>query len=62
MPLRKFKEEEKDLGFTAFGLVIAFLKDALVDEQILKPGSYHEFNPESSQSVGSGLEYMVLDA
>ena len=30
--LRSFKEEEKDLGLTAYGLVVAFLKDALVDE------------------------------
>lgn len=31
-PLKKFRDEEKDLGFNAFGMAIAFLIDALVDE------------------------------
>ena len=31
-PLRDFKNDEKDLGFNAFGMSIAFLIDALIDE------------------------------
>lgn len=64
-PLRNFKNQEKDLGFNAFGMAIAFLVDALVDEQTLKPGNYKEYSPESSNVMGggeAGLEYMVLDA
>lgn len=62
-PLRDFKLADKDLGFNAFGMAIAFLVDALVDEQILKPGTYKQYNPESSTFMnGGGLEYMVLDA
>ena len=46
-PLRNFKQSEKDLGFNAFGMAIAFLIDALIDEQILKPGVYKQYCPES---------------
>lgn len=60
-PLREFKIAERDLGFTAFGMTIAFLTDALVDEKILKPGNYREFNPQSSLEL-SGLDTMILDA
>jgi len=61
-PLRDFKRAEKDLGFNAFGMAIAFLIDALIDEQTLKPGNFKEYSPESSTVVTGGLEYMVLDA
>ena len=60
-PLRDFKNEEKDLGFNAFGMAIAFLIDALIDEQTLKPGLYKEYTPEQG-AISSSLEYMVLDA
>lgn len=59
-PLRNFKENEKDLGFNSFGMAIAFLIDALIDEQTLKPGNYREYSPESGALAS--LEYMVLDA
>ena len=41
-------------------MAVAFLVDALIDEQTLKPGTYKEYSPESS--VSTSLEYMVLDA
>lgn len=41
-------------------MAIAFLRDALIDEQTLKPGNYQEYSPESGTK--SSLEYMVLDA
>ena len=46
-PLRRFREQEKDLGLNAFGMAVAFLTDALIDDQTLKPGTYKEYSPES---------------
>ena len=43
-------------------MAVAFLIDALIDEQTVKPGIYKEYSPESSNAVNGNLEYMVLDA
>jgi hypothetical protein len=64
-PLRAIKEEEKDLAFNALGMVIAFLTDALIDEQTISPGNFKIYTPESTYGGnrgGDALEYMVLDA
>ena len=61
-PLRQFREQEKDLGLNAFGMAVAFLTDALIDDQTLKPGTYWEYSPESCSDPTESLEYMVLDA
>lgn len=61
-PLRNFKQAEKDLAFNSFGMAIAFLVDALIDEQTLRPGTFKEYSPESNTTITNGLQYMVLDA
>lgn len=43
-------------------MVMAFLIDALIDEQVLKPGTYHEYCPLQKTLGGVSLDYMVLDA
>ena len=30
--LRRLRDDEKDLAFQAFGMAVAFLKDAMIDE------------------------------
>ena len=43
-------------------MAVAFLTDALIDDQTLKPGTYREYSPESYSDPTESLEYMVLDA
>lgn len=54
--------DEKDLAFNSFGMVIAFLTEALIDEQTITPGDYHIYTPENASIDKGGLDYMVLDA
>ena len=54
-PLRDFKHAEKDLAFNSFGMAIAFLIDALIDEQTIKPGTFKEYSPENSTVINGGL-------
>ena len=39
-------------------MAIAFLKDAMIDEETIKMGMFSEYSPHSS----TGLDHMVLDA
>ena len=43
--LGNFKRDEKWIGFEAVGMTIAFLTDALIDQETLKTGMYSEYNP-----------------
>ena len=61
LALSQLKREEKDLAFNAFGMAVAFLTDALIDEQTLVPGHFEVYEPASKQGTGA-LQYMVLDA
>ena len=56
--LKKLQDSDQEFAFNALGMSIAFLEDALIVEQTIKPAIYHEFTPESSVRN----EYMVLDA
>ena len=49
------------MAFNAFGMTMAFLTDALIDEQTIVPGHYEIYEPEGKQGT-RGLQYMVLDA
>jgi len=49
-PLVTLRKQDKDLGFCALGMAIAFLQDALIDEQTIKPGSYYLYEPESKKA------------
>lgn len=66
------RDQEKDLAFQAFGMAIAFLQDALIDEHTIMTATYFLYEPESKKAEtaratpakGSSLalKNMVLDA
>ena len=60
-PLQRIKFEEQDLAMIAVGMTVAFLTEALIDEQMIKTGTYHLYSPESKESINE-LNYMVLDS
>ena len=43
--LQKYQLDDKDLGFNALGMSIAFLIDAMIAEQTMKLGIYTEYVP-----------------
>ena len=45
----------------ALGMTIAFLTDALIDEHVIKTGTYQQYEPESKPNLKS-LNCMVLDS
>ena len=49
--LQTLKDEEKDLAYNAFGMAIAFLTDALIDEQTIVPAHYEIYEPEAKQGT-----------
>jgi len=46
-PLKEIKDQEKDLAVQSFGMAMAFLEEALIDEQTIKPAHYELYEPES---------------
>jgi DNA mismatch repair protein MSH6 len=57
--LQTLAAKDKDLAFMSLGMSIAFLEDALIDQQTIVPGEYLVYEPESKQQT---MDYMVLDA
>ena len=43
--LVRLKETEKDLAINALGMAFAYLSDALIDDQIIIPGTFFEYEP-----------------
>ena len=39
------------MAYNAFGMAIAFLTDALIDEQTIVPGKYEIYEPEAKQGT-----------
>ena len=45
--LKQLKDEELDLPINALGMAFSYLIDALMDEQIIIPGSFYKYEPAS---------------
>ena len=60
-PLVTLKQDELDLAMNAFGMTIAFLQEALIDESTVKLGKYRLYNPESAEQL-DGFNFLVLDS